>query len=541
MTQFVNARLLNTSVANTRMLTLPNDGLLEPSTNIALLPRPLDPVVVDYQPKWRLATLPYLNVVVLTDMVKPIRVGEYWLWSDAKRSESGTRRLADGMVSAVNARGALLVSDNSPQPFLVDSAFIQPDIINYIALPTNRAFFAPAVPHLVDCVLTLHMTSDSGGLRIRGGTVVMTVSVYASESPTALHGEWSKALHQAGYPQSWWNFIPQQLNGLTARLEISEAMLRSETQVTVNADSGLATFIIELSEQGALTWKQAFEQGQGTSLSGVCRMEAAYYGGSGGHIQVAPQKVEAALGALVASCTSENIIRINPQETFDVHLVVQGHSLLQTAVVSLKPSVGQPPVNQTFGSAGGTAALSITTQDVEQVSVQWHVELTFAMEQGWDTFVVSGEFSSATQWVEIINPASWLLQYLFLVVYVDDRGDPLPASDPDVSAMAGGVLTYRTASHVLRSSFDATHQTPVRVVLPANLPGQPFGDLTFEILTTRDQRTSLQSRRLTQTDNYVVVKIYPDSHAQIVTSADTLSESSRVLGLLDTLRQIHSG
>jgi len=310
-------------------------------------------------------------------------------------------------------------------------------------------------------------------------------------------------------------------------------------RVVTSPDAGTATFIVELTEHGALTWKAALEQGAASSLAGVCRATVSYLRSDGVRMNVERQSVETPLGTLLAGRGPTDIRVIDPQQAVQATLLVVGHGLMETATVALRPNQGQAPANQVFGPAGGQVEVTVTTQDVNGVVVDWSTQVAFR-STGWPPVPASGRLSAANGWTELIKPDSWVTPYTLMAILVDERGRATPFSEAGQNYHVQGVLTF-TAPYVgggiLVSAFAVENQLPVTTALP-RYPGQPFGDLVLNMFTTRNNLGGTATRKLAADELAIVVLVYPDAHLEIRTGRDALGELSLASEWLGRLHRL---
>ena len=486
------------------------------------------------RPQWSaVAALPYLVVDPAPVQNDPVRSGDFLLWPDpddaaaADEDERASERFPEATkFDAVGMKEAVLFRP----------------IIRRI--PIQRCFFALAVPRLLSFSLTAQGTvQPDRSVKISGGTAILTVGVYSQDDVQGVEKhrqEWTSAIATSGLGSRIWKFQPQSLRNLRPALELPDGHASQPADISTDTNAGTATFVIQLSETGVIAWKNALEQRNGSAIAGICRVTVSYYGRLANRVDVKEQQLSVPLGALLAACGPDDVRTINPQQTVEAMLVVVGHDLVQNVSLNMRPNVGQAPAVQSFGREGGQVKVSIATQDVNSVEVNWDAQVTFRTSS-WPVIPAAGKLSNATGWTDMLKPDSWIANYTIMAIVVDDAGNPVPINIAGIDYHAVGTLTF-TAPYVpntgvLVSSFDAGNQLPVSVALP-RFPGQPFGDLLLNMFATRNGLASTQTRRLSATELGVVILIRPNAAIEIRTSADALPElstESNMLGLLGSL------
>jgi hypothetical protein len=404
----------------------------------------------------------------------------------------------------------------------------------------NRAFFALAAPRLSNFSLkVINEVRPGGTISITGGVAVLTLSVYTTEDLPALERyrqQWTERLAAGGYTRRNWKFLPLDLRNLQATLSLSAISLKQQPRVTANAAAGTVTFLIELSESGALEWKEALEQRRGHSILGFCDIKASYCALVQNRIRVKEQNLSAPLSRLLARCGPESVTTINPQQTATAKLVVDGDQLLEKVVVNLLPGKEAIPQSKVFGAAGGEINLNIASQNLEQVRIKWTAEWNFKSSD-WPVIPDFGELSSSG-WFDFIKPSEWIYKYMFVALLVDMEGKPV--SNP-VNYRVQGSFTY-TARYLptgkLDATFEAENGKPVDLVLP-KYPQQPAGELLTFVAATVQGKSNVATRRLSVDNPFVTAKIYPDARIKLIAATDPVAElswESELFEVLDMLK-----
>lgn len=486
---------------------------------------------VALQPQYRIAALPYLvfNPAPSRD---PVRSGDFMLWADPTSSTTTsppiikvppTRILTQVSDAPMIAMKATALQSSVSSSVLSKGVILQPTIF----LTPGRAVFAIATPRLVDLSVTIHseMQPDRS-IRITRGVATITVSTYAADPIATVdqnRSSWATSLSQAGFGVHAWKFEPLTLRNIQGSLELPASHLAKPVQISANTNSGTVTFIAELTEVGALTWKAALEAKNAASIPGICNATVSYYTQADNKAGVKSQTLSTSLGNLLARCGPDDMRIINPQQTVDAKLVIVGSSLVQSTTVTMTPNRGQAPAQQVFGSDGGQVQVSITTQDVDTVEVNWAAQVSYK-GMSWPVIPMSGKLSSANGWVEMKNLASpeLIANLTINTLLVDANGQPLRDADAGTNYHVNGVLTM-TAPYLpggaLTTAFDSAHNSIVSVALP-RFPGQPPGDVMLNMFATRDGFAGTKSRRLSSTELVVTVIVKPKGEIDIQTSAD---------------------
>lgn len=420
----------------------------------------------------------------------------------------------------------------------------------FATLKPGRAFFATTTPRLLDCSLAVQaIVQQDGSVRITGGTAVLSLGVYAQEDLAAIarnQSLWTLALTRAGYGVRPWLFQPVNLRDLQAALELPEGHVIGAPRLSIDVGAGTATLIIDLTETGVLVWKEALEQHTGNSIPGLCRLTASYYGQLPDRVVARDFNMSAPLGKLLKQCGPDRVRQFNPQQTVKANLIVAGHDLLDRVVITMQPDFGQAPYTQGFGRDGGQVEMTITTQNLDAVTINWQAQVIWKTP-GWPVIPAAGKFSTNDGWATIIKPDSWISRITVMALLVDFQGKPVMADSTGGNYRIGGALTLIAPwlkNGEVTTNFDAPNQMPVTVALPRlpdspcegvtatfeapnqmpvtptlpRLPDSPCEDLTLTISAKRDGKANIASRKLSSKETSVLMMIYPDSRIEIKTS-----------------------
>lgn len=423
------------------------------------------------------------------------------------------------------------------KPIVVDQYYILPN--PYL----NVAYVAPTEVSLSSFSLVLRRSVlPNRGLAITGGSASFSISTYGAynlKAYTMLRKNWDVALRKTYVGERLWSYQPEQRKGLSVSVELPPGIAASEPLILSSPLAGVCDITIELTEIGALTWKAALEQGVGSTLAGIFHVSTHSLAVDGVDMRFDRKQLDTTIGRLLANRSAADIRYIDPQQTVQGKLVIVTNDLVERMTVSMQPNQGLAPESQTFGPEGGQVEVSISTQDVASVVIDWTAEVAF-IAPGWPPIQASGRMNSANGWTDMIKPDSWIVNYLLMAIPVDNQGKVQAINAAGTTTQLQGVLNF-TAPYVtnglLNSSFAAEYLLPINIALP-RYPGQPFGDVVLTIFATRDGVGGMKSRKLNADEVNLVALIYPDARVEIRSSLDALSElsaASEILGLMGAL------
>jgi hypothetical protein len=407
------------------------------------------------------------------------------------------------------------------------------DFLLWVDLPSTRALFTLAVPRVLHFSLTVQKEIRDDTIKITGGTAVLAVCAYeVSDTATAalLEMQWSSVLAANGFEGSNWRFQPLSLRNLDATLQLDAAHLTRPPQVTASGELGTATFVIELSQLGAQIWKDALETSGGSSLSGVCSLNARYYAQLADRVEVKEQVLSAPLGTLLGGVGAEALHVVNPQVSFEARVIVAGHPTVAGTVVNWLPSEGHAPQSLSFDETGGQFSALLTAQNVEGITIDWDAVVRFK-PPGWPDIRQSGKLSVAgNDWSLVLKPGSWLTTRTISAVLLDANGEVIPDADfNDPNSRVQAELAFTAPflkGKALRSTlFEADSEHAVTVAFP-NPPDEKPGRVRLTIFATRGGKLRAKRRLLKADESLVAVMISPDARITIVTSHDKTLESS---------------
>jgi len=423
------------------------------------------------------------------------------------------------------------------KPIAVDKYTLLPYVDEKIV------YVAPSQVSLQSFSLVLRRTvMPDRSIRITGGSASFSITTYASnrlEMMAKNRSNWTMALQQNNLGERDWVYLPEKRQGLSVWLELPPGVAASEPLILTSPIAGVCNISVELTENGALTWKAALEQGAGSTIAGIVHVSSNAIGVQNVAFRLDRRSLDTTLGSLFAGRSAADIRYIDPQQTVPGTVVVVTNDLVEQMIVSLRPNQGQAPTSQTFGREGGQVEVTVTTQDVASVKIDWSAQVTFT-PTGWPPIPASGLLTSANGWTDMIKPDSWIVNYLLMAIPVNAQGQAQPADPSLTTPPIQGVLNFTApyvANGLLNSAFQAAYLRPINIALP-RYPGQPFGDVVLTIFATRDGVGGMKSRKLSVNDVNIVVLVYPDAHVEIRTGSDALAErsaASEVLGVMESL------
>jgi hypothetical protein len=423
------------------------------------------------------------------------------------------------------------------KPITVDKYIMFPCVNEKIV------YVAPSEVSLQSFSLILRRTvMPDRSIRITGGSASFSITTYTSNSlevMTRNRRSWNMALKQNNLGQLDWVYLPETRQGLSVWLELPPGVAASKPLIVTSPLAGVCNITVELTENGALTWKAALEQAAGSTIAGIVHVSSNSVGVQNVAFRLDRRSLDTTLGSLFASRSAADIRYIDPQQTVPGTVVVITNDLVEQMIVSLRPNQGQAPASQAFGREGGQIEVTVTTQDVASVKIDWSAQVTFS-PTGWPPIPSSGTLAPANGWTDMIKPDSWIVNYLLMVIPVNNQGQAESVDSPPTTPPIQGVLNFTApyvANGLLNSAFSATYLGPINIALP-RYPGQPFGDVVLTIFSTRNGRGGMKSRKLNVDDLNIVVLVYPDANVEIRTGSDALAElssASEILGLMESL------
>lgn len=446
------------------------------------------PVRLD--PKWQIKPLPTKPVRPVQTISPPLTVGEYQLWA-----------MPDNLgVLGVRAGGI--------------------------------AFFALSRPRLEAFSVTLRVEQRAGTLVLTGGDASLALSAYGEDTlgdVEAHRTAWEAALVAAGHGNRAWIYQPLVLSGLRALVDLPEAYLAGPPVVSVAADMGDASIRLPLSAFGAQAFKTALQAKRGDTLPGVCTLSAHFLAQHGTSLTTRQQDLVGTLASLLAGAGPEHIRTVNPQVTIEANVIVRGHSLLDSAVVTWVPNEGHVPEALTFGPSGGEYKGVIASDDVGRVKIDWNAVVRFK-PAGWPNVVAKGTQSVAVNdWNVNLNPESWIAGYSIVVLPLDARGSVIP---PAVALAEGETLScelryaapFLAGGRPLTTVFQ-TRNEAVQAAFPVP-PGAAPGEVRLTVFAIRGGKDAMAVRVLKPDESLVVVRVFADARIDIKTNQDPVEESS---------------
>lgn len=416
------------------------------------------------------------------------------------------------------------------------------DMLLWPDAPESRAYFALAQPRLVDLDLSVERDADQ---RVTGGTLTLVVAIYPDEDAEALtqhHETWTRAIQAAGVStRRPYRFLPISLSRLDAVLELPSGHVEEAPRASTNAQLGTATFLVELSSTGALSWRDALDRAG--LLPGLCRLTQVFSsqgGGSGLGARQFEQSVT--LQSLAGHVGSENIRFVNREQSFNATLVIAGDAMIETSAVEMRTQSGTSR-SQVFDSDGGTLSLEASTPDLSNEKVTWSARIGF-QASAWPAIRAGGELSATAGWAELLNPSSWTRQVSVTAILVDDSGRVVSGSAE--SSSSGDRITgsldfnagFLEGEGGLQTTFETSDQVTANVVLPRPPGTDSSSELKLTLFALRAGRDNMLVRDVAADEQWILVKVYPDARIEVKSNQSPDGEFGADTSLRDALDEL---
>jgi hypothetical protein len=401
----------------------------------------------------------------------------------------------------------------------------------------GTAYIGALQASLLNFSLTIYRQAlPDRGVAITGGMAVLSISTYVTMDLVMMAGrriEWNAALQRGNFAGREWSYRAETRRGLDVSLELPDGVAKASPAITTSPAAGAATIRIELTENGALAWKAALEQGAAATIPGVVHITTSGLAAAGAAMRIDSRSLDTSIGELLATRGASDIRYVDPQQTVIGKLIVVTNDLVEKITIALRPNRGLAPASSTFGPEGGVLEVPVTTQDVQSVAFDWTTQVAFT-PAGWPPVPASGQLNASNSWTEMLKPDSWIATYTLMVIPVDAHGQAQPLEAAGGTTQLQVVLNFTApyvANGLLNSSFEAEYLRPFNMALP-RYPGQPFGDVVLTMFATRGGVGGMKSRKLAAEELNIVALVYPDGRVEMRTSFDALPEHSSAADVL---------
>jgi|GEM_PF-777954 len=406
------------------------------------------------------------------------------------------------------------------------------DIGNYVVWPdenSRKLFFMVQQPEFLDFSLSVLNEDVGDTTRITGGRSVFTLSLY----PENALEELEQLREEANSPlKSFkrWQFAPITIRNIAGRLEGYSDREIKTININTSEEVGKVIYTLELTEFGAMVWKQLVENQQ-AGFQGVCEMDIRFYVKQGKRLTTKSSRLVVLLNDLLKVASPESVYQIDPEVSLMTNITVTGSPLVENITIDVKPSQGHGPETFTFQeNEGGRVPIKITSTEMEDLSIELLYKVNFK-EPYWPTIHKRTLLTyQDNNWSDIIDPASWIDKYTLMVFMVDENGDILDADEDDSSGRVVCDLAY-TADYLQGDRpIEATVETQNEVIEEIHFPlpeNASPGELRLTVVPILDGIVPIpEIRTVSPSASFIIVKVFPDASCQIVTNDDPVMENS---------------
>ncbi len=424
------------------------------------------------------------------------------------------------------------------KPIRIKNYFIQPD------RDKKQLRFIKEEPQLIDFSLSINKESSETAVAT-GGIATISVSLYQESSVSEL--EKIRKDHKDLFkPYRKWQFLPIELKNIKADLKVAEQEISGPVQANVSNMVGRVIFIVNLNQMGATNWYNQIHRNNIDGLHGLIAFSMTYFAKEQKELQVKELSYNILLHQLLSGISLDQVTVINPLQTLETQIIVQGSPIISNVSIDFKPSKGQVPQNFTFGPDGGKATVKITDQDLKDLEIDISHKVDFD-KSGWP---IIRERKTLTyqnnNWSEVIDPASWITKYTLMAVLLDENGQVISA---DSNLSLNRVICelaysadYLEGDNAIISVVE-THSEKIQEIHFPLPEGEAQGQLKLSVTAIRSKdglllEPNMSIRNLSPSATFIIVKVRPDGSIEVSSNEDAITEMSiedKILGTLEEL------
>ncbi|MEO3946565.1 hypothetical protein [Gorillibacterium sp. CAU 1737] len=415
-------------------------------------------------------------------------------------------------IKIINAK---IVADH---PLQVGDYYFWPTEDNHVMFVCRR------IPQIHDFHLVLHKEVIGSTIKITGGSLSYVADIDVSDSEIQLQQfTWRKGLEELGKIGS--NFEPLDIEIEQHKLELPKE--------TIHTSISMLNFVeINLTESGALMWKEMLEKKHGEQLPGIHQVMITYSNGYIDFMEEGQPKPRLPLfdernifqfnlpaSIYLGQFGPEVITITDPKIENETHVIVSGDPIVEHVIVTLIGSNGLS-MSQTFTSKGGKLSHKWTTDEMQTLEVNWEAVIKYS-PKGWPEVKEVGKLSAReNKLITMIKPEAWIRKHYLTVLHIDDQGKPLPAvSTQSYQVYAEFIFTasFIKGDGVMRSTYQMESQKTLEISFPKP-PDELEGVLELRVAVFMNNKKNLKIIKLNEDEIMLTAQISPDATILVETN-----------------------
>ncbi len=238
--------------------------------------------------------------------------------------------------------------------------------------------------------------------------------------------------------------------------------------------------------------------------------------------------MDADLTTLFAQLDDSYVTEVNTQLSFPAAVVVDADPVLENVAVSWTASEGKGPEAPVFGTEGGNAVYTVTSQRPNDVEIRYRAKVNFT-PSNWPVVSTSGRGEVADGGNQVvIKPSAWVGRHM-IFMFVERGGEIVLADAADDYLVCNVSYAGPHLPNPIRASARITAFEPIEFSYPLDPNGVP-GEAKFSAFGVIGGQLRRSAEQSINFDEEAVFILATENDIQLVSQSSLFPESDDGLG-----------
>ena len=249
--------------------------------------------------------------------------------------------------------------------------------------------------------------------------------------------------------------------------------------------------------------------------------------------------MDADFSSMLVELDESYLTEVNTQISTPASVIIDADPLLEHVAVDWKASEGAIPSAPVFGSSGGQKLFTVTSQNINDVSISYGAQVNFSPSD-WPIIQTNGEKKIQEGGNQvIIKPNSWVRRH-WIYMFVEENGEINPFPDPSNYLICNVSFEGDHLPRPIRASSKIDAFTPLEFSYPTNPdPNADPGIAKFSAFGVIDKQLVRGGEQTIDLTEEAVFILASKTEIQLVSKNTVFSEAtieSGILSLAERLR-----
>lgn len=237
--------------------------------------------------------------------------------------------------------------------------------------------------------------------------------------------------------------------------------------------------------------------------------------------------MDADLTTLFAKLDDSYVSEVNTQLSFPASLVVDADPVLENVAISWSASEGKGPEAPVFGSDGGNAIYTVTSQNPDNVEIRYQAKVNFT-PPSWPVITTSGRGRVERGGNQtVIKPASWVGRHM-IFMFIEENGQIKLIGAENDYLVCNVSYNGPHLPNPIRASARITAFEPVEFSYPLS-PDGALGEAKFSAFGVVGGTLRRSAEQVINFDEEAVFILATESEIKLVSQASVFPESDNSL------------